>query len=520
MMIRSSDAFFKSKAAFQRSAAKGFSMLEMLLALAVFVVLMTSIVGVMRNYSEREIARSTTNYMSSVMEAMVDILNTPASFMALYHAASNNAGGYQMVADANVNDPARNILQDMLINAGPMGNIRIPRTSHLNENFRHFVPVRSTAAILLRVANAPGTPPALDVLVVTRTPRPFDLVQKTANEAGFMGGYIPNYSNKAAAVIRNGFNSWSITPSSGLSSTSWFINDLPATLNIQRDGSFAAFYHYANYAAITSDYLFRTRDPNPGLELNTMFTPLNLNGHNVLGADDVDINGAPFAAGEGYGDECEGSVLCVNGTTIVKGSAMANGIMTVSGNALVEDSLRTVNARIENALMDDTARLNYAAQGHLVVGRGSTGGGSAVCNGSALAGNRVCVETNALFEDGTVVDAGQMENIQALEVNLPGGAELHTGTIGDAWHISASTVHAARMVSQGPVNAGVVGGGAASFTSSNPAATTGTIEINNMQGNLQIGGAGAGNARRLQVQRLQVNTLSISEFGACNDCPK
>lgn len=498
-----------------RQNSRGFSLLEVLLALAVFVVMMTGIVQIMRDFTEREVARSGAAYMESIMEAMTEILNNPTTFLTLYHAAVESGGGYQLVADGSPTAPtSNNILRQMdILTLGMGSTVSIPPTTVLNQNFRNVSPLRTPVRILIRPANPAGTPPAIEVIIVTTEPRPIGLVQKAASEGKFEGGYIETYNGgRGNARLKNAFNSWTLNLSSGLGNTPWYTANLPDALDNRVDGSFLAYYSFFSYSTITSDYLFRVRDPHPTLELNTMHVPLKMNGNNLLGVDDFNIGdagGDAIIASGGIDPLCDGTRLCVNGTAIVKGSTQVGGNMTVRGNAMIADSA-TVNAlRVENAFTD-TERLTYGAQGHLMVDGNSSGSTNDFVN----------VRGAALFEDGTVIQTGNLSDIETVGLTMPPGGTLETGT-GLAYRISGSGITANEFHAEGPVRAGAVTGGFTSITAADPAARTGVIDVNDMT-HMQIGWDPDPTtvAAPAEVQRLNVQKLSVSRFGACNDCPR
>lgn len=498
-----------------RRQSRGFSLLEVILALGVFVVMMTGIVAIMRDFTEREVARSTAAYMTNIMTAMTDILSNPTNFLTLYHASVEAGGAYELIVDGSAGAPtADNIMREMsLMTTGMGGTVVIAPTSRLNPNFTDVSPLRSRVRILLRPANPAGTAPALEVLVVTRDPRPYSVIQKAASAGHMAGGFIDSYAGKGNARIRNAFAGWELNISSGIGVTNWYTNDLPENLDARLDGSFLAYYSFFSYSTVTSDYLFRVLDPHPSRELNTMYVPLNMNGNNVLGVDDLNIGndsmGTPFVAAGGFDPLCDGTRLCVNGTAIVKGSAVVGSNMTVRGNAMIGDSA-TVNAlRIENA-MSDTERLAYGAQGHLMVDSSSSGSTNDI----------VTVRTTALFEDGAVVQAGNMGDVYTIGLTMPPGGTYTTGT-GLAHRISGSAISANQFHAEGPVRAGAVTGGNTRITATNPAARTGVIDVNNMT-HMQIGETATPTTAvaPAQVPRLNVQRLSISRFGACDDCPR
>lgn len=496
---------------------KGFSLLELLLALSIFTSVMMGVMQLLQTYTERELARATNRYMMSVLEAAKETLSNPNNFQALYEAAAAAGGGYQLIADEAA--PAQdNLLKDFVITTVPTGSVTIQATRMLSERFTQNSPIRSQVRILLRIADNP--PPvetdvrALEIFVVTRTPRPDSIVQKTANEGGYYGGYIRTYATKATALMDNSFNGWRVQPSSRLAATNWYTNDLLAALDSNVQGSYLVYYNYINLADIASDYLYRTPDPSAARQLNTMYGPINLGGNDIIGADDVYIgNGATtqtFAAGS-VATECEGGVLCVEGANFVKGSATVGGNMTVTGSALVADSADMQNLRIENGLpVDDgspgSERQLYAAQGLFVVDGAEDGGGGGVTDSVTVTGL-------STFEDGMAIDGtGTLGVITGTNVAMPENGILQASTIPSARRISAQNVNLDSLSTAGTVKAETVTGGNIDVTG-----RTGVIDIKEME-DLQYGAAAT--PRTLNAPRLRVERLYTQRFGACGDCPR
>ncbi|HEY8964612.1 MAG TPA: prepilin-type N-terminal cleavage/methylation domain-containing protein, partial [Alphaproteobacteria bacterium] len=292
-----------------RKTSRGFTLLELMLALAIFAAVMMGILSLLTTYSERELARSTNKYMMAVLDATRATLSDPTNFNVLYEAAAatysaGTGGAYQLIADKDA-PAADNILKTFVVNTVPTGAVTIQASRVLPAQFTENSPIRSPVRILLRIADR--LPPdetdvrALEIFVVTTTPRPDSIVQKAANEGGFHGGVLRTYNAKANGLLNSAFNGWRLPmnePVSRLSRTAWY-GGLQAALNSTTDGSYLIYYDYVNSADVTSDYLYRIRDPSGTNRLNTMYGPINLGGNNIIGADDVLVGNAtavPFTA--------------------------------------------------------------------------------------------------------------------------------------------------------------------------------------------------------------------------------
>jgi len=476
---------------------KGFSLLELLLAIGLFVMVLLAVFNILQSFAERELARSTNKYMTTVADATRQILSNISSFNALYDAARATGGGYQLIADSTAG-AANNI-------ASPTGRFVIGTTTIqasrlLNSQFTQTSPLRSQIRILLRIADDPLTEAdtrALEVLVVTRTPRPDGLVRLAASEAGPAGGWIRTYTGKNTARMQNSFGSWNVNPSNGLQATNWYINDLQANLVSGTDGSYLVNYSYVNREDKISDYLYRREDTDNAGRRNTMNGPLNLGGNDIIGADDVNVgNGVavPFVTADAVSDNCAGDVVCVNGTGIIKGSSTIGGTMVVEGSALVANSMNAQTMRVQNGLTA-AQRNTYGAQGLMVV------------DGTNGTQDTVQVGGNATFNDGVTSGTGNLGNITAATTTIADGGTFVTNTITNTRRITSTTTSAGFLSVDNQLKAGIVSSGNINVTG-----RTGTIDIRNSN-NLIYGTNAA--PRTLVAPKINVNNLSIGQFGYC-----
>lgn len=480
----------------------GFSLLELLLAMGVFFALLIALFILLQSFGQREVARANNKYMTTVADSMREILNNLDAYNALYQAAVANGGGYQLTADSNA--PATdNIAKTFVLNG-----ITIQGSRLLNAQFRDQTPLRGNVRILLRVAddmtNATDTP-ALEVLLVTSEPRPDELVRRAASESGPHGGFIETYGTKADARVVSAFGTWSVDPTQGLQNTAWYNGELNADLTSREDGSYYAYYMYKNIEEVGGDYLHRIRDVDPALRRNTMYGPLNIGGNDVWGGDDINIGNdgtarAFSSATPGVNPECDGNILCVNGTAVIKGSASIRDQMTTNGSALVADSARMNNLNLQNGL-SDADKQAYGAQNHLVVdGNGNDGMGTQ---------DLVEVGTNATFRDGATVREGNLTFTRNTTLTMPDGGVLTAGTI-DSRRISATTVTSQTLTVDNQLRSGIVSNGDIDVVSG----ATGVIDITNSRD--MIFGA-PGRNRTINVPRVNVGTMNIENFGVCAD---
>lgn len=482
--------------------ARGFSLLELLLTVAIFAMLMIAVFNLLQTFAERELARSTHKYMSTVAKAMDQILDNVDNFNALYDAAVATGGGYQLIADTTAPAP------DNITKNFQVSGVWIQASRLLNSQFRELSPLRSQVRILLRVADNTADPndtPALEVFVVTATPRPDGVVRLAANAAGPAGGYIRTYNAKNAAVMTHAYGSWRVTPSIGLQATPWYTNELVNLLNSDIQGSYLVHYAYHNLEDKTGDYLYRVEDvdnpANPQRNRNTMHGPLNAGGNDIIGADDVNVGnggvGRAFTTGTtGISDDCAGSVMCVNGTSVVKGAAYVGGNMTVSGNATISDNMNAQAMRVQNAL-SSTDRTNYGAQNLFVV------------DGTGNQQDTIVVQNNATLLDGLTADSGTIAGqTDATTVTVPDGGDYVTGTISNTRRITSSTISTNSLRVDHQLRAGVVNNGNVSVTG-----TTAVIDVTDSD-NLVYGGAA--NPKTLIAPRINLSRMQVNSFGACD----
>lgn len=478
-----------------RTRTHGFSLLELLLSVMVFASVLMAVFGLMRYFSERELARASNKYMATVADATSQILDNVDSFNALYTAAANNGGTFTLIADTAVSAPSQNnIAKDFQLNG-----VWIQQSRLLNRSFRgNNSPLRSSLSIILRVANNPAGAKGLDILVVTDTARPDNIVRMAASMAGEAGGTIRTYNNKAAASARinSAYGSWNI-PLNTLATTPWYTS-LPSPLNSRTTGSFLAYYRYANLGDKTGDYLYRKPQTDAGL--NTMYGAFNIGGNDIMGADDLSIgnhvNGRALSTSDAVPApaECDGGVLCVNGTAALKGSGTIGGTMVTNGSALVADSMNVGTMRIRNNL-PAAQRQEYLAENLLVV------------DGSNNTQDTIEVTSNARFVDGGTVQNGSFGSIGVENSTMPDGGVLSANTSNNNRRITSGHVDANSLSVADQLKAGKVVGGPAFVTGK-----TGTIDISGVQ-DLQYGSET--NPRTFTVPVLHSKMLRVDSFGAC-----
>lgn len=475
----------------------GFSLLELLLSVFVFATLLMAVFGMMQYFAQRELARASTKYMATVADAMSQILDNVNSFNALYTAASNNGGVYVLSADTANSAPAQdNIAKGFTAGTGP-SSAYIQKSRLLNESFRSAnSPLRTPVSIILRIANDPTGKRGFDILIVTNTARPDDIVRMAAGIAGEAGGSLRTYGGKAAGRINSAYGSWSI-PLSTLAGTTWYTS-LPATLDSSDDGSFLTYYRYANIDDKSGDYLYRRPQTDPSL--NTMYGSFNIGGNDIVGADDLTIGNHPNGRALSVSDPkpapaaCDGNVLCVNGTTALKGSGTIGGVLITNGSALVADSINANEMRIQNGLQP-AQRAEYRAENLLVV------------DGTGNAQDTIEVGDNAHFRDGGTVQGANFQAMSIVNATMPEDGAFQTDNLTNNRRITSSSIDANRLNVTDQLKAGQVVGGPVTVSG-----RTGVIDITNVQ-DIEYGSQAL--PRSISTPVMHVKTLNVQSFGAC-----
>ena len=513
--------------------AQGFSLLELLLALVVLATLMLGIMSLLQSYTQREQARSMNKYMLTVLNATKALLSDPDVYDALYEAtldAGSGGGGYELLADS-VSGAANNIMTTMNVAyevGGVNHTLAVEKSRLLDPNFRFNSPMRSEVRILLRIADDPATENdirAMEVYVVTSRPVLTEVAQKAANEGEMHGGYIgtlngsnftAGFTNPGAATttMMGAFRNWrlSMDATSRLRDTDWWAAfNAGGAVNPNTNGTYLVYYDYLNKGDIESDYLYRT--PDPSFKRNTMYGALNMGGNDIVGADDVAIGGgAGFTAADiaatGMSTDCQGNVLCVEGSAIVKGSAAVNNRMVVNGSVNVADTANVNAMEIRNGLAadngtDTTPRAQFKAKGLFVVDSNGAGGAGGV--------DSVIIRGNGTFNEGVSSIEGELGDVTGTRLAMPQGARLQTPAM-DAGKVSATTINTNTLTvgSTGVLNVGNLSNTDLTIANGKVAGVVNTTDIDTFQYG-EIGGL-----KSISAPVVRVENLNISRFGRCD----
>lgn len=244
----------------------GFTLLEALLTTAILSGIFIIIIGILQNYSETILAKSTANYMNKISTSIEDILVNPEYFSQIYTLANSQPNKILEITTAN-------------IIAGSIGSVTVPQTSYLNSNFKNTTPFKTGVQIMIRA----DTNNALEIIIATDALVDDQKVRTAAEYSRLNGGYYRNGS-----VIKNAYNAWSFNPNVLAGSTWRGIST--ATPPTVAGGSYLFNYKHMAFDDVAGDYLYRIRVTGNG-ELNTLYGDLDMGNQNILGADNINPNG-------------------------------------------------------------------------------------------------------------------------------------------------------------------------------------------------------------------------------------
>lgn len=489
--------------------SNGFSLIETLVALFIFSTLLITMFHLLQDLAEREKARGMAKYMVTTARAMEQLLDDPKNFEIFYEAAMANGGGYQTLADSSSFQEHDNIAKDAeIISTGKW----IQASPVLGTNFSRRNPFGSYTRIFLAISDDmtdPNDPEGLDIMIVTDGRYNNRLMRLVAQYAGPGGGWIngyidgdwnnSQYTDKADAMAVGEYGNWKLRLADRLQSIAWYIGDPLDPSGSLKPGSktigYPVYYSHVDLDDKTGDYLYRHADADT--TRNTMYAALNLGGNNILGADDVVIGDA--AAAKGFDatsapvPECEGSVLCVNGTAVVNGSAYIGGAMTVNGNARIADTASVGALRLQNGLSAGN-QAAYDANNLLVV------------NGPNSTQDLVTVTGDAALNGGaTISGAGTVNGkVDAATVTVASGNSLSAANITGAASMFASQVNTGGLNVTKNLETGVVADGDVTVTGTTTVAT----DIQDTANLVSNGGS-------ISAGQLNINSMSISNFGTC-----
>jgi hypothetical protein len=523
--------------------AKGISLLEMLLALGTITGLMIAMMNILADFAQRDMARAQAKYMATIANAAKEILRNPEYFEALYAAAFINDGGFEMAAENGLGHSTDNNIAIGFtlpaITTGPysMPEVTIQKSTMLNDNIKRLSPLGSQLRILLRITDDmtdtddKNDPRGLEIIVAPNARYDNKMTMRIAQYLGPAGGWINGYRDGDITLTGANFNYrtntinlalpksiyglWSFrvlgTGNDGsLENTSWFDAPAPALGFVGRNGarttSYAIHYNYMTLEDTVGDYLYRRRDATDTTgRKNTMYGNLNIGGNNIIGADDVIVgeSNKPFDATNGPAALCDGNVVCLRDSAVVKGSAYVGGTMTVNGDVQVADRANIQVINLRNA-MNDANKTTYEANNNFIV------------DGTGAADDTIEVVNRVDIQDGMDVGTATFsERVRSNVVRVNDGGTFTTGSVGQELGNLTTTPKLNRMRVTG---AATVNNFEAMSTLNTDAlnadrvrgvgATTATFSSDIQTGTLAVGGT-------LTTDVSDIDDMSISDFGTC-----
>lgn len=351
----------------KRGTSRGFTLMEVVLSLAIAGSI--ALVGVqsMKGWAQTEKAAATAAYMKTVEDAIKDMFNGPREFDVMYSLADVNGGAVQVPIYTSTVTDSMSVMYGITAAAGASGTI--PGSPALARTSGAMNPLKDAMTLLVARTGTPGER-ALHVALVSLERAPENIVRKAAslvNGGGYVSAVPPVSGTCVSAcisTIQSAFGEWQVD-TGVFAGTAWETKvsmSPPSTT----DGAYLAVYRHISEDEVEGDYLYRTQIPgNP--EANKMYTPMDMAGSSIVGADNVFVGGdltvreALSAQGHmnlagdlGAGEMVvDGSVYAGTLTvsrTFVSDPKINEAALSVSGNFLVDGSVATVYAGIQTTL--------------------------------------------------------------------------------------------------------------------------------------------------------------------------
>lgn len=443
----------------------GITLIEVLLVVGLLSGIMLVLTLLLQDFARREHMRAVAGQMSMVQKAVIEQVSKVDAFAALYQLAQDNGG----VAEISILDPL-NPDRTLSSGYGPTGGVSLesgggglapnafinvgadPSNPGSYSGFRDTLPIRAAdyrteydnavnvrqdarLSILVRAAGS-ADDRALEILIVSVDRLREADIRGIAAAMDASGGFVSGYDDDpdnichdtgCANTARSAFGNW-YAHLPQFSGTRWYdtvITAHPADMNAEQ--GYLASYSYISEAVIAGDYLYRVAVPgNP--DLNRMYTPFNLGGNDILGADNVEIN-----SNTGY-------ALTVNQAIHAQGSAFVGGNLLVEGDLIADGDVQAGTIRLEpdGAVPPGAAR----SVGNIVAGNRfktrylNTGGSVSVSGDAQIRGGSATgvvssrLQVNSLEGASASALVGQLDNAGTLNASgMTQAGHIRTGTV-------------------------------------------------------------------------------------------
>ena len=436
---------------------KGFTLLELMLTVAVAATLLLGLSAILQELAKDEFAENTADYMIQVGEATEDMLRDYQNFDILYRLT-------EALLSDSLEIPLSYVTEG---NDFGGGDVILP-SSLISTGFSIRSPLRTDVTILLSVADdplVPNDPRALNVLIMTEDERPDDRVVRVARRIGAQGGYYRDDPTAVVNSIQGAHGGWEVN-FSDVSNTAWHSNVLgQGTLSIET-GSYLTYYSYVNEEDVFGDYLYRI--PQPGRpDLHVMNGTLNLGTYNILGVDNLYVSGN----------------ATVSNDIIVQGSAYIFGTMAMAGSLFVEERINagSINVGDGNIATSET----FFVQRDLLVD---------------TAFSVDSIQTTNAFFDSLSLSRLQAEDFDvvsgAVDVTSDAGASIGGLVNGGALNVSDTLQAQILNISSGGFSPGG-DVGIVNFSNSGAVSITGALNVDDVQSEgvtnfFSLGGCSAG----------------------------
>ncbi len=383
-----------------RKNQKGFTILEMLFTTAILVFIMMMLFDIFENYAEKELARSTSEFVDEISLSVENIIEDPAAFQDLYD--------YLIVQPGNIMDLTIADLTTGFNVSGAMTH----RASSLNTNIINRTALGNGLFIMLRIGDditIDTDTESLQIIIATDDVAAETRVRQAARFMGSYGGYYID----ASEDIKSAFAVWSLD--ADIFDTTNLGSQLSLTAPSTDVGGYLIHYKHINFANIAGDYIYRDRIQNRP-ELNQMNAPLNMAGNNILGIDNAEVTNDLDLAASAFinGNARIGGEAVFNESNFTAGQKMSatnatiNGATTgYSGNFAVQGDLKTAGIDTDGPVNADSSRFenNVTINGDLQTNTSSFN--SLVVNGDSTIGE---ITSTGQF------DINAANNINAINV--------------------------------------------------------------------------------------------------------